>query len=265
MSVLFCGVGWADTVGYYRFENNLSNSAGTGTAGYVLGGGSASYSTSVPVAIVPNTGLADTASLSLSPSAPVAFSYAFPFDTPGDATLEFWVNPTASPTGEEDLFWTTMAGGDANRFNIFLYPYAGGLSFELDYRDANGTIHPIFNPQYGGPLIPYVLPYNAWTFVAVVRSGNTYSVYFDDDSTPAATNTDPDPNLPTSTGWTLDGRPYLGQNCCLFYGLVDEVRLSDSALSPDQFLDSPVPEPASGILLLTGYGALIALRRFRRK
>jgi len=43
--------------------------------------------------------------------------------------------------------------------------------------------------------------------------------------------TDANPNLPTNTGWTLNGSN-LGQ----FAGLIDELRISNSALTPSQFL-----------------------------
>ena len=53
--------------------------------------------------------------------------------------------------------------------------------------------------------------------------------------------TDPlTPNLPTSVMWTMNGRVYADSGCCQFGGLLDEVRLSNVALSPEQFLVSPV-------------------------
>jgi len=45
----------------------------------------------------------------------------------------------------------------------------------------------------------------------------------------------------------------------MFNGLIDEVRISDQALTPSQFLD--VPEPASFSIL--GMGAFVLLWRKR--
>ena len=99
-------------------------------------------------------------------------------------------------------------------------------------------------------------------FVAIVKSGSSYSIYVNNLS--PVTATDASPNLPTSTGWTINGRateqPF---SCCQFSGLIDEVRLSDQALSPSQFLNSSpssVPEPASFLLLGLGLSVLVAKR-----
>jgi hypothetical protein len=47
----------------------------------------------------------------------------------------------------------------------------------------------------------------------------------------------------------------------LWLGNIDEVRISDSALNPSQFLFAPVPEPATASLALLGGLASWALRR----
>ena len=88
---------------------------------------------------------------------------------------------------------------------------------------------------------------NEWTYVAYVKQGNVYSIYLNNSATGNVTMlasqiTDPlTPNLPTSVMWTMNGRFFAEPNdCCQFSSLLDEVRLSDVALSPDQFLVSPV-------------------------
>jgi hypothetical protein len=88
------GAAHAGSTAYYRFENNLSDSAG-GPGGSMLSG-SDIYTTSVPVTTIPQNGLADIRSLLLAPITIPSFNYAFPFNTPGNATLEFWVNPQQS-------------------------------------------------------------------------------------------------------------------------------------------------------------------------
>ena len=46
---------------------------------------------------------------------------------------------------------------------------------------------------------------SGWTHVAVVKSGNTWTSYANGVQQGAAV-TDASPNLPTNTGWTLNGR-----------------------------------------------------------
>ena len=85
-------------------------------------------------------------------------------------------------------------------------------------------------------------------------------------SSPVSTSTTPGENYPTSTGWTIDGRQICGCSSGSIAGLLDEVRLSDVALTPSQFLDaSPsgsTPEPGSFALL--GTGTLLLVRRLHR-
>jgi hypothetical protein len=250
----------ATTLDYYRFNNDLSDSANAAHAGSVLAG--------VPgfSANVPSTPFANSASLSLGSGDAVQLNYAFPFDSPGDATLEFYVNPGSFNSG--DIFWTTSGGGDANRFNIFLLNnLTGGYSLNIDYRQPDGTLHTLLNSeQPGGTQVNFAIPVGQWTFIAIVRSGNTYSVFFNHDTTPTASATDSSPVLPNSSGWTLNGRANLQNSCCQFTGLLDEVRLSDSALSPSEFLNNAgVPEPSTLLLSLAGMGLLIAARRAWRR
>jgi len=63
-----------------------------------------------------------------------------------------------------------------------------------------------------------------------------------------------------SIGGLSDGFNY-GQN---FNGIIDEVRIADTALNPGQFLYNPVPEPSSFVVFGTLIGGLQLLRRRRR-
>jgi len=237
------------TVAYYRFEtgpagataSSIVDSSGNGNTGTIFAG-APKYNSSVPVNPIPATGAANLFSLSLGTADAASFAYAFPFNSLANVTLEFWVRPTAIGS-EGDIFWTRTDAVDSNRFNMRITP-AGG--FGVDYRTPTGTLHTLIN---GGTVTA-----GQWSFIALVKSGNNYTAYV--NGTPL-TGVDSSPSLPNNTGWTINGR---GIACCQFSGLIDEVRLSDQALSPSQFLNA-VPEPGTLLLFLTGLAALISIRR----
>jgi hypothetical protein len=73
------------------------------------------------------------------------------------------------------------------------------------------------------------------------KKGNDYSVYINSSATGHVTTlasdvTDTSPNLPTSTVWTINGRTVINGCCGGVGGVADELRLSNQALSPSQFL-----------------------------
>jgi hypothetical protein len=251
--VLLSSAGFAGTIDYYRFENSLADS-GSGGNTPVLNG-TLTFSSNVPTTTIPQTGQADTASLSLDSSTYLTFSYDFPFDTLTDATLEFYVDP-ASVAQEEDIFWTTTGTGDQDRFNIGIA--ADGAIF-MDYRDPSGVLHQLGDTPTGE------ITADQWNFVAIVKSGDTYSIYVNNNS--PVTTTDSSPNLPDSTGWTINGRSaeQPETSCCQFSGLIDEVRLSNDALNSSEFLDSSATAvPEGGTFVLFGLGLIaLGMLRFR--
>ena len=242
---------FAATVAYYRFDGgNLVDSTGVSAHDGTVwaGGGTPGYSSTVPVNPIPLTGASNTTSLSLATNDTIDFNYAFPFNST-NGTLEFWINPDTSSYatyGDNDIFWTTTSSGDSNRFNICLSSH--GLC--MDYRDPGGAQHGVIGTPANS------IPDGVWTFVAIVKSGDNWSVYLNGSSSPVSTSTTPGENYPTSTGWTINGRQICNCSSGSIAGLLDEVRLSDVALTPSQFLDaspsSATPEPGSFALLGTG-------------
>ena len=232
------------TIDYYRFETGPSGAkvtkvvdSGTGRHNGTILAGSPTFSSQVPVPIIPHTGKTDNFSLQFATGDAASFAFEFPFQTLTAATLEFWVNPTQI-NAENDLFWTTTAvdSGDANRFNIGIT--AGGGIF-IDYRDPNGVLHQLGSTSGG------MLTAGEWSFIAYVKNANTYKIYVNNSQTSGVTKllstvTDTSPNLPTSTGWTLNGRSVEQPNsCCQASGFIDEIRLSNKALGLKAFLVSP--------------------------
>jgi hypothetical protein len=114
--IIQSGNAWGATIALYSFETGpnrapvttVFDSSGNGLNGSTLSG-APTYSSNTPVG-------GGNFSLQLGVSDSASFTYAFPFQTLKDATLQFWVNPTN--LGNTNPFWTTLGSGDTNRFNI---------------------------------------------------------------------------------------------------------------------------------------------------
>jgi len=226
----------AATVGYWRFEEGTANAVATGpivdSSGLGNNGepfGTPTYRSDVPVAVVPQTGAANHLSLELTSMDDfVSFASAFPLNNPGDMTFEFWLKWQNIQNG------SVILGGPVTDPEIDRFQLQANQDFTLgfDYVDPSGNLHLLAGsglPVNGVPFSP-----GKWGHVAIVRQGSTYRLYV--NAVLQSTVTDTFPDLPTSLGWSLGGRAGFP-----FLGLVDEVRASDAALSPDQFLLSPPP------------------------
>ena len=224
---------------YYRFENGTANTTpaaagsildSSGSAQNGTPSGSLSYSADVPVAALPLNGTANTLSMSFTSTGTVKFAGAFPLNTLAGATMEFYIKPAAN-SSEMDFLWTRTDGSDANRFNMGVTGASTSRSIFLDYHDPNGVQHILAGIPISG---------TGWTHVAVVKNGNTWTGYANgvQQGQPV---TDSSPNLPNNTGWTFNGR-----GSVQFTGLLDEFRISNSALTPAQFLGPPGSTSSSG-------------------
>jgi hypothetical protein len=221
-------------VAYYRFEEGSGNQIINSVDGSVAGTHNATYSTNVPVSPIPLTGRTNDFSLQFNNTAALITAQPFIFNNGfGDGTFEFWINaPNQANSG---IFWTRADSSDADRFNV--YVLSGGV-FGFDYREPNGQLHTLL------PAGPFITPLNSWTHVAVTRTGNTYRFY--ENGTLIYTATDTNPNLPATNAWTIGGRAGFP-----FTGLIDEVRFTNGALAPNQFLNAAQPTPASAVVQVT--------------
>jgi len=224
----------AATVAYYRFEEGPANAAATApnsildSVGAVHGSpaGSPVYRTNVPVATLPQTGAANRFCLQFSGGQSIRFEAPFLMNSNTDATIEFYLKaPNQHP---QSMLWTRRDGTDANRFNMEFWQ--GRLY--LDYREPGTAAHYV-----GGGGVGY--PYDTWCHVAVTRKVNTngthtYRMFLDGAQQSEVVDT---PVLPTDTVWTLSSREP-------FTGYLDEVRLSNAALEPWQFLNGGGHAPA---------------------
>jgi len=224
---------------YYRFEEGVAGDCASGAGSIVdsyfgspdgTPDGCPIYSIDVPAAVIPLTGQPNTLSLSFSGAQSILFdSFFLLHRTFGDATLEYFIKLPDQP--RHSIFWTRPTTlPDENRFNLAINP--GGM-LTGDYREPTGQIH---QPLGGGLALA-----NEWHHVALVKDTQTaapshiYTGYVDGVKTVSSLDrhpNEPDPDLM----WTISGR--VGEQ---FTGLIDEVRLTQRALAPCDFLISTSP------------------------
>jgi hypothetical protein len=232
---------------YYRLEEGVAGNCASGAGSIVdsyfgspdgTPDGCPVYSTDVPFAVIPLTGQPDTLSLAFNGAQSILFdSFFLLHRTFGDATLEYFIKIPDQP--RHSIFWTRpTTDPDENRFDLYTNP---GGALQGDYREPDGTIH---RPLGGG-----LVGLNEWHHVALVKDTQTaapmhiYNAYVDGVKTLSTLDrhpNEPDPDLM----WTISGR--VGEQ---FTGLIDEVRLTQRALAPCDFLisaspcSSPTPTP----------------------
>lgn len=255
-SVLFVGSAGASATLWLRFEDasNLMKDSVSGISVGHLNGSGYGLSSDVMQPQIPLTGHSNTRSLRLTTSSWASITqrtFLFHSGQSTASTLEFSFK-TASTGHDESIFWTRSSDLDRNRYNLFLDQ---GSLVHGDYREPNGGLHPVAATSHS--YVP-----NQWMHVAIVRTAagasHRYQWYFNGVLHASMTRIDSAPVLPTETTWSLGGRGGLR-----YGGLIDEVRFSDTALNPDEFLISQVPEPST-LTLIGLAGALIAITLRRR-
>lgn len=233
---------WASvtTIGYSRFEEGIAETVASG-AGSILDSssslnhgtpsGTPIYRADVPVTAILQTQAPNSLSLEFDSSDDkVLFSPQFPFNQSGDATLEFWLKYPGDV--HQAVLWGRADCSDTNRFHVYVNP---DETVGMDYREPSGALHAVVGG--GGPCCGVPVDRNTWTHIAITRVGDTYSLF--KDGILMSVQTDATSNLPTASGWSLSGRCGFA-----FTGSVDEVRISNVALHPGQFLNSRPPNQA---------------------
>ncbi|MGD9612462.1 MAG: LamG domain-containing protein [Kiritimatiellia bacterium] len=247
------GPAFGDVLGYWRFEEGSGATAADQTGrypgdligfdNYAPGGGDSGFegwSTNVSAATVPQSGVANTGSIRMQGGGEyVDLSNGQDMNLGLNFTIEFLMSPDNPGSGSPIFGFAPFAG---LYFNIFLDGPENTLSYGAQFMGTS-----VFGPATDIAL-------GTWQHVALVKQPGEYTVYL--NGSPLASGSLP-PSLDGPyffPGTDNTGDRTIGGDSGTFSGYLDEFRISDTALTPNQFLCA-IPEPSTlGLLLLGAVG-----------
>lgn len=241
-----------DVISYLRFEEGSGFTAADQTGlmngdmiqfSFPLEG----WSTDVPLSLIPETGQQNNYSVRFGGGSEfVDMSNANDVNLGTTFTVEYFFKAEEPFIGS--LFFGLTGGSSLSATISAPQPdILFGLSFQ-------GTLDIITASN---------VAYNTWQHFALVKEPGGYQVYIDglliaDEILPSVTD-----GPYSFAGTALTGDRTIGGDDGTFRGWIDEFRISDTALAPDQFLI--VPEPAAVSLLALGGLAVLSIRSYRRR
>lgn len=265
MLFLCCGSADGAIVGYWRLNTDSDVSAnGLNSPNEVIGSplisASASISPVVFGATIPQTGEANTGSLNGNASINGSIAAYAALDS-SSITVEFWARTQESggtlisrTTGQTfATLPTTLVDGLAiDTFNAVRVRYA------VSDGAGGATIRSIVPATAVNLDSPWV--HLAFTYDSASGIGSLYAngVAVGSDVGIAGRSLVWNAATPMYVGGDMDGGNVSASNT---NGIFDELRISDEALAPSQFLNATaVPEPSTMVLTAIGMLALLACR-----
>lgn len=265
----------ADVLDVSGNGNHLSTWNTGGCCGY-------GYRADVASSVVPGTGAANTLSVKNTGGGPGMFTKAA-VSNPSGVNIDT-MTPSAFTVEASWKFENgghrTVVGRDARNVSssngalAALYLQAQpDNSIKFEFTDVAGNTHAAISAP--GLAVGYNFPTDPdgllaeWYHLAGVSDGNTVKLYVNGALVASSPIVSADPRLAVGTddggdwdagSWSVGRGLYNGGHGDRAYGFIDEVRISDHALSPSEFLG--VPEPGSAALLLLG--SVFGLTRIRR-
>jgi hypothetical protein len=250
----------AEVVAWYRFEGTHGTTAGavTDSSGHGLDGvgvGSPTYSSSVGMNLLPPGTIVNTASMLFDGSSQRVFIPDYDaLKLTHSMTLEAWINTNADPLERGDIIFRGDDHGGYDPYHLSVTN--GGTRVAFMITDATNASMTVSAP----------VPMHQWVHVAGTLDDTTGLIKLYVNGALADINTttirpfadlDPTGAPGLGIGGLQSDNPFL--NKTYFNGLIDEVRISDMALSPSEFL---APEPSS--LAVIGIACIGWLQRRRR-
>ena len=194
------------------------------------------WSTNVASPLVPLTGEANTGSLRFGGGSEfVDLSNGHDLSLSNYFTIEFYMKPDQPIIGSPAFGFSPNAA-----LGLALTDSGGDLYFNMTFMDQT----------------PYTeasaVRTGVWQHLALVKQPEEYSIYLNgsliaNDSLPSSAD---GPYF--FPGTDITGDRTIGGNSGTWRGWIDEFRISDEALTPDQFLIA-IPEPGVFFLCLCGF------------
>ncbi len=264
-------------VSEYTFSPDVLDVSGNGNhlAVWSTGGGTGFvYRADVPLTLIPQTSAANNLSIQNTGNWPAAYTKSETSnpsgidiegaDTFAQFTIEAFYKCTTTSGNQ------TFVGRDGQNVSTespsraaLYFQLWGGTRVAIQFADAAGFWHAASSPAES-------VQTNRWYYYAAVSDGATLSLYMADveaggelqlvAQTDMTASGSPDTTLAKGTtsgdswhagGWTVGRGMWAGGHTDRAFGFIDEVRISNTALSPHQLLYSMGfgawnPEPADG-------------------
>jgi hypothetical protein len=254
-----------DLVNYWRLEEGqgvqaadetgVANGALVGFPDTSFGAGDTTdlgWSVNTPGPLVPQTGQANLSSLhfggvvSVPPLSVVNWGSSF--------TVEFFFNLDALPFFDAPLSFLEFRDGDSLlRLSVWEQDTVIGPQFQIVAGDEDAGPDGVFEFTPG-----LALAAGTWNHFSFVKAGASWAVFLN------GVNVDAGAIGSGAFTFSSTGEYEIGGIFRGFDGYLDEIRISDTALDPSQFLNA-IPEPSTFILVLAGLAGISSLRRRCRR